>query len=143
MSDEGIMMMEEQQEDAYKFEKASNQEGDSDEDSDNSGHSSLMNLSEAYSSDNDEMKELPVALKELFENHRLEASMNLHSKKISDSIFTKNKVRQVDSSNIQDERLRKANEVFEKKCVFTNIDLTAKQIKPMNSAKLDQAARRI
>jgi hypothetical protein len=94
---------------------------------------SIMNESEAYDSDN---KEVPESLKMVFS-----AKEDNLPKKINASIFTKNRGSNIDTSNVEAEKMRKAEEVFAKMNIFKDIQIVATQIKPMNSVKLDKKDR--
>ena len=78
---------------------------------------SMMNESEAYDSDN---KEVPESLKMVF-NAKGE---NL-PKKLNASIFTKNRGFNIDTSNVEAEKMRKAEEVFAKMNIFKDIQVVA------------------
>ena len=78
---------------------------------------SMMNESEAYDSDN---KEVPESLKMVF-NAKGE---NL-PKKLNASIFTKNRGSNIDTSNVEAEKMRKAEEVFTKMNIFKDIQVVA------------------
>ena len=78
---------------------------------------SMMNESEAYDSDN---KEVPESLKMVF-NAKGE---NL-PKKLNASIFTKNRGSNIDTSNVEAEKMRKAEEVFAKMNIFKDIQVVA------------------
>jgi hypothetical protein len=104
-------------------------ESDFDEASQSEG--SILNESEAYSSDQEAM---PETLKQIF-------AAKDEPKKLSDSIFTKNRARNIDSSNVEEEKMRNANALFDKACIFNSMALNAKEIKPMNSGKLDLKER--
>lgn len=93
-----------------------------------SSSESVMNESEAYESDNQEM---PESLKNVFD-------LKQEAKKINASIFTKNRATNVNTSNADIDKMAKAQDVFAKFNIFNNIKLNEKQIKPMNSVKLDK-----
>ena len=93
---------------------------------------SILNESQAYSSD---QEAIPETLKQIFEAKE-------EPKKLSTSIFTKNRVRNIDSSNVEEEKMRKANALFDSACIFNSMALNAKEIKPMNSEKLDLKERK-
>jgi hypothetical protein len=78
---------------------------------------SIMNESEAYDSDN---KEVPESLKMVFS-----AKEDNLPKKINASIFTKNRGSNIDTSNVEAEKMRKAEEVFAKMNIFKDIQVVA------------------
>ena len=49
---------------------------------------------------------------------------------------------QCTSSNLQEQQIKKANEIFEKNSMFKNVAIDAKKIKPLNSQVLDLKEKR-
>ena len=74
-------------------------------------------MSQISNSDNEEM---PETLQQIF-NKKEE-----NKPKINQSIFTKNIAEKIDSSNLESDKLAKANAVFDKMNIFNNTALTAK-----------------
>lgn len=96
----------------------------------------MLNESEAYSSDGEKGDDaIPEPLREVF-------GMEQQKPKLNRSIFTKNRERNVDASNVEAEKMRKANELFDNKCIFNSVQINEKKIMPMNSAKLEQVERK-
>ena len=62
----------------------------------------------------------------------------------SGSLFTKSRVEQVATDSIEDSKRRKAEELFAKHSLFASgkVAVNAKQIKPLNSVKLDRKEQR-
>jgi hypothetical protein len=106
-------------------------ESEFEEDASQQSDESILNESQAYSSDQEAM---PETLKQIFEAKE-------DPKKLNASIFTKNRARNIDSSNIEEEKMRNANALFDSACIFNSMPLNAKEIKPMNSAELDRKER--
>ena len=80
--------------------------------------------------------EIPETLKNIFDQKPNESTQKLNA-----SIFSKNRGVNISSSNVEDEKMRKANQVFESMNIFGKVGLQAKQIKPMFTEKLDKKQR--
>lgn len=127
--------------DEYRFEKqnsdASDNENDSASDnesgSDDSGSSDSEQVQSVIS---DSDNEIPETLQNIFDKK------HDSKKQISDSIFSKNRGANISSSNVEDEKMKKANAMFESMNVFNKVALNAKQIRPMFSEKLDKKQRK-
>lgn len=70
--------------------------------------SEIMNESEAYSSANEEM---PESLAQVFAEKEEKRGLN-------QSVFTKNRGEQTNTENVRDEKMRKANAVFDNLNIF-------------------------
>lgn len=57
------------------------------------------------------------------------------------SVFSKNRGQQVDQSNVEAERLRKAEELYSRLNVFKSMKVDAKQISPINNVILEKKER--
>jgi hypothetical protein len=76
--------------------------------------------------------EIPETLKSIFER-KAEGKKELNA-----SIFSKNRGVDISSFNVEDEKMRKANAVFESMNIFSKIPMQANKIKPMFTEKLDK-----
>ena len=85
-----------------------------------------MNESEAYESETG----MPDTIKDIFATKDGPHKMNA-------SIFTKNRGETTNTSNVEADKMNKAAAIFDKHCIFNSTPLNAKELKPMNSAKLD------
>lgn len=79
-------------------------------------------------------QEMPETLKAIF-------ARKPQPKRINASIFTKDRGVNVDSTNIEEDKVKKANAIFEKMNIFSKIPLNAKQIAPMFNEKLEKKQR--
>jgi len=71
-------------------------------------------------SDSDK-EEIPETLQNIFDHQKHDQNK---PKKISDSIFSKNRAANISSTNLEDEKMKKANAVFEKMNIFKGTSLT-------------------
>ena len=110
------------QEDDYKIER-------------NSDQSSSSESSEVMQEISESDDEIPETLKSIFER-KAEGKKELNA-----SIFSKNRGVDISSFNVEDEKMRKANAVFESMNIFSKIPMQANKIKPMFTEKLDKKQR--
>ena len=82
-------------------------------------------MSQVSNSDN----EMPETLKTIFER-------KTEPKGINASLFTKDRGVNVSSTNIEEDKMRKANAIFDQMNIFNKTPLNAKQIAPMFNEKL-------
>lgn len=96
-----------------------------------SGSDSGEQLEEIVSeSDN----ELPETLKQIFSREAQPVKQN-------HSIFAKNRGENISSLNVEDEKMRKANQIFESMNIFKGLPINAGSIKPMFNDKLEKKER--
>ena len=84
---------------------------------------------------------VPDALQDIFSRNDVTLAQNKADK--NKSLFTKTKAEQVATESIEDAKRRKAEQLFQQHSLFASgtIAANAKQIKPLNSGKLDQKER--
>ena len=95
------------------------------------GDSSIMDEDDIES----KMSEIPETMMKVFENNDYGQS------KSSGTLFSKNQERQVDSMNIEAEKLAKAEAIFNKLNVFSKFETNQKKINPLNNIKLEKKER--
>lgn len=78
--------------------------------------------------------ELPETLKQIFKREAQPA-------KQSHSIFAKNRGENISSLNVEDEKMRKANAVFESMNIFKGLPINSGVLKPMFNEKLEKKER--
>jgi hypothetical protein len=78
--------------------------------------------------------ELPDTLQQIFKREVAPA-------KQSHSIFSKNRGENISSLNVEDEKMRKANQVFEQMNIFKGVSLNSGRLKPMFNEKLEKKER--
>lgn len=87
---------------------------------------------------------VPESLDAIFATKQKDIAMAKQVRKqAAASLFTKSRAEQISTENIEDVKRRKAEELFQKHGLFASgqIAVNAKQIKPLNSGRLDQKER--
>ena len=102
----------------------------------------LSEMSEVESVAESIKEGIPESLEEVFASKQV--ATRYDNKVKAASLFTKSKAEQISSQNIDEAKRRKAEELFMKHSLFASgqVQANAKQIKPINSDKLDQKERK-
>ena len=87
---------------------------------------------------------MPESLAEIFDTTKDGAKQKKEVDFVTDkkvSLFNKSRGEQVDSSNVEAEKLKKAEELYNKFNIFGKMDVQQKSIQPINNSRLQQKER--